>query len=91
MNALALTGLITILAAVSAAAVAGYLAGYNDRALREVTQDLAEVRDEIEHAEDVRDDYASATSNVDTSDDADLDGMLHDSAESALGTDGVSA
>ena len=35
MNALALTGLITILAAVSAAAVAGYLAGYNDRALRE--------------------------------------------------------
>ena len=86
-----LVALGLILASHAALATCAFIAGYNKRDAEALRADLGETADEIEHAEDVRDDYASATTNVDTSDDADLDGMLHDSAESALGTDGVSA
>lgn len=89
MDAILLAALLALIGSHSAIGYAAYLAGWAVRDAAAKGDSLGEIEDEIEHAETVRNDYDENVASVDTSDDADLDRMLHDSADAALGGSSV--
>lgn len=91
MDAILLAALVALISSHSAIGYAGYVAGWAVRDADAKGESLAEIEDEIEHAEDVRNDYDENVAGVDTGDDADLGRMLHDSADAALGGSSVPA